>query len=58
MNYKAWNWLIAYSYQRKLITREKFISLWATVQYLKSSEAVQRLENWLDNFSGETGVIE
>jgi len=33
MNY-CWNWLIAYSYQRGLINREKFISLWRTVQHL------------------------
>ena len=33
MNY-CWNWLIAYSYRMGLITREKFISSWKTVQHL------------------------
>jgi len=33
MNY-CWFWLIAESYQRGLIDRQRFVSLWKTVQHL------------------------
>ena len=37
MNY-CFNWLIIYTYRNGLIDREKFVSLWETVQALSERE--------------------